>query len=41
VRDHHPDALTSRGVPPDLVKIAEGRMAAINTAYERILTEST
>jgi DnaJ like chaperone protein len=39
VRDHHPDALTSRGVPQDLVKIAEGRMAAINTAYERILTE--
>ncbi|NOX95627.1 MAG: molecular chaperone DjiA [Alphaproteobacteria bacterium] len=38
-RDHHPDALTARGVPQDLVKIAEGRMAAINTAYERILTE--
>ncbi|NNE39831.1 MAG: molecular chaperone DjiA [Marinicaulis sp.] len=41
VREHHPDALMSRGVPPDLVKIAEGRMAAINTAYERILTEIT
>ena len=40
VRDHHPDALTARGVPADLVKIGEGRMAAINTAYERILTES-
>ncbi|GJL95051.1 MAG: molecular chaperone DjlA [Hyphococcus sp.] len=39
VRDHHPDALMARGVPPDLVKIGEGRMAAINTAYERILTE--
>ncbi len=39
VRDHHPDALMSRGVPVDLVKIAEGRMAAINSAYERILTE--
>ena len=38
VRDHHPDALIARGVPSDLVRIAEGRMAAINTAYERILT---
>ena len=38
VRDHHPDALIARGVPTDLVRIAEGRMAAINTAYERILT---
>jgi len=39
VRDHHPDALTARGVPADLVKIAEGRMAAINAAHERVLTE--
>lgn len=39
VRDHHPDILIARGVPADLVRIAEGRMAAINTAYERILTE--
>jgi len=39
VRDHHPDALMARGVPSDLVKIAEGRMAAINAAYERILTD--
>ena len=39
VRDHHPDVLIGRGVPVDLVRIAEGRMAAINTAYERILTE--
>lgn len=38
-RDHHPDALTARGVPLDLVKISEGRMAAINAAYEQILTD--
>ncbi|WDI30375.1 molecular chaperone DjiA [Hyphococcus flavus] len=38
-RDHHPDALMARGVPSDLVTIAEGRMAAINTAYEQILTD--
>lgn len=39
VRDHHPDALMGRGVPPELVRIAEGRMAAINHAYERILAD--
>lgn len=38
-REHHPDALMARGVPPDLVKISEGRMAAINNAYEQILTD--
>lgn len=35
-KDHHPDAMISRGVPESLVKIAEGRLAAINTAYEQI-----
>jgi DnaJ like chaperone protein len=39
VREHHPDALLARGVPPSLIKIAEARMAAINTAYERVSTE--
>jgi DnaJ like chaperone protein len=39
VRDHHPDIFIARGVPPDLLKIGEGRMAAINTAYEQILTD--
>jgi len=39
VRDHHPDALMARGVPTHMVKIAEGRMAAINGAYERILMD--
>lgn len=38
-RDHHPDALTARGVPIDLVRIAEARMAAINEAYEKILKD--
>lgn len=38
-RNHHPDALMARGVPADLVRIAEGRMAAINGAYEQILTD--
>ena len=39
VRDHHPDALMARGVPADLIRIGEGRMAAINTAYEQIMSE--
>lgn len=34
-RDNHPDALIARGVPQDLLRIAEHRMAAINAAYER------
>ena len=36
-RDNHPDALIARGVPEDLVRIAEHRMAAINAAYERAM----
>ena len=39
VKEHHPDAMIARGVPPALVKIAEGRIAAINSAYEQILAE--
>ncbi|MEM9421411.1 MAG: molecular chaperone DjiA [Pseudomonadota bacterium] len=39
VKDNHPDALVARGVPEDLVKISEHRMAVINTAYERAMTE--
>ncbi|MGF1543009.1 MAG: TerB family tellurite resistance protein [Parvularculaceae bacterium] len=35
VRKTHPDALVARGVPASLVKIAEGRTAAINDAYAR------
>ncbi len=36
-RENHPDALVARGVPQDLLRISEHRMAAINTAYERAL----
>ena len=39
VKENHPDAMVARGVPIDLIKIAESRMAAINTAYEKILAE--
>ena len=40
MRQNHPDALVARGVPAALVKIADGRAAAINAAYEAILAES-
>lgn len=39
VKEHHPDAMIARGVPAALVKIAEGRIAAINSAYEQAITE--
>lgn len=39
MRDNHPDALIARGVPAQLVRIAENRTAAINAAYEKILAE--
>jgi DnaJ like chaperone protein len=40
MRQNHPDALIARGVPASLVKIAVGRAAAINAAYEAILLEN-
>ncbi len=39
VREHHPDAMIARGVPEELIKIAEGRIAAINVAYEAIMAK--
>ncbi|WP_306252958.1 molecular chaperone DjiA [Parvularcula sp. IMCC14364] len=39
VKEHHPDKIIARGVPENLIKISERRMAAINEAYEKILAE--
>ena len=36
VRDSHPDRLAARGVPPEAIKIAEGRLIAVNRAWEDI-----
>ncbi|WP_121064202.1 molecular chaperone DjiA [Chachezhania antarctica] len=36
VRENHPDAMMSRGVPPEAVRLAERRMADINSAWEEI-----
>jgi DnaJ like chaperone protein len=40
MRENHPDALIARGVPASLTKIADGRAAAINAAYEAIRSEN-
>jgi DnaJ like chaperone protein len=36
---NHPDALISRGAPPELRRLAEEKMAAINAAYQEILKD--
>ena len=39
VRDHHPDSLTARGVPPEFHGAAGRKLAVINAAYDAILRE--
>jgi DnaJ like chaperone protein len=39
VRENHPDMLVARGVPKELVSIANEKLAAINVAYEKILRQ--
>jgi DnaJ like chaperone protein len=39
VKENHPDSLMGRGVPPEFVKLATDKLAAINTAYETIRKE--
>ena len=39
VRENHPDSLIARGVPEEFIKLATDKLAAINTAYEKIRTE--
>jgi len=36
VTENHPDRMMSRGLPPEMIRIANDRLAAINAAYERI-----
>jgi DnaJ like chaperone protein len=36
VTENHPDRMIARGVPEEFVRIANDRLAAINTAWERI-----
>lgn len=37
--DNHPDRELARGLPPEAIKIATERLAAINAAWDRIATE--
>lgn len=39
VRENHPDTLIARGVPRELVSIANEKLATINVAYEKILRQ--
>jgi DnaJ like chaperone protein len=39
VRENHPDSLIARGVPEEFIKLANDKLAAINTAYEAIQKE--
>jgi DnaJ like chaperone protein len=39
VADSHPDREIARGLPPEAVRIATARLAAINAAWERIAAE--
>jgi len=39
VRENHPDSLMARGVPPEFIKLATDKLAAINGAYEKIQQE--
>lgn len=39
VRENHPDSLMARGVPPEFIKLATDKLAAINNAYDKIRTE--
>ncbi|MEN0002082.1 MAG: DnaJ family molecular chaperone [Pseudomonadota bacterium] len=36
VRQNHPDQMIARGVPAEFVRIADERLAAINTAWEAV-----
>lgn len=36
VTDNHPDRLIARGMPPEFIKIASDRLAAINAAFDQI-----
>jgi len=39
VRENHPDSLMARGVPEEFLKLANDKLAAINTAYDKIKIE--
>jgi DnaJ like chaperone protein len=39
MRENHPDKAIARGMPPEFIKIANDKVAAINAAHQQILKE--
>ncbi len=39
VRTYHPDRLVSKGLPEEFMKLANDRLAEINSAYEKLTKE--
>ncbi len=39
IKEHHPDRLIAKGMPEEFIAIANEKLAAINTAYDRIAKE--
>jgi DnaJ like chaperone protein len=39
IKEHHPDRLIAQGMPPDVVEVANEKLATINGAYEKIEKE--
>lgn len=39
IKEHHPDGLIAKGLPPEFVEIANAKLAAINAAYDTIAKE--
>jgi len=35
-KEHHPDVLMSKGLPKELIEESEKKLAAINSAYDKI-----
>lgn len=38
-RENHPDSLIGQGMPPELVRVAEAKMAMINMAYDWVVAD--
>ena len=39
IKEHHPDGLIAKGLPPEFVGIANAKLAAINASYDKIAKE--
>jgi DnaJ like chaperone protein len=39
MREHHPDRLIGQGMPPEAIRLANQKVAAISAAWEKIRIE--